>query len=291
MILVTGATGTNGVELIKRLSAREIPVRAFVRNRAKAQKIALPGVEVVEGDFSQPQTFAHALEGVDRLFLLIPSGFEVETQQRNFVEAAKRAGVAHIVKLSQMGADEYSPGRFQRYHAVVENYIRESGVAYTFLRPNLFMQGLLSFQSTIATQGAFYVAAGDAQVSVVDVRDVAAIAELALTQAGHEGKTYTITGPEALTHVEMAAELSAAVGRHITFVDIPLASMRQALLGVGIPLWQADGLVEEYELYRRGEASEVTNTVHEVAGAEPRTFSQFAEDYAHAFRVRDMTVA
>jgi uncharacterized protein YbjT (DUF2867 family) len=126
---------------------------------------------------------------------------------------------------------------------------------------------------------------------VVDVRDVAAIAELALTHAGHEGRTYTITGPEALTHAEMAEELSAAVGRHITFVDIPLASMRQALLGVGIPLWQADGLVEEYELYRRGEASEVTNTVHEVTGAEPRTFSQFAEDYAHAFRVRDMTVA
>jgi uncharacterized protein YbjT (DUF2867 family) len=291
MILITGARGTNGVELIRRLSAREIPVRAFVRDRTEAQNIALPGVDVVEGDFAQPQTFAHALDGVDRLFLRIPSSPEAETQQRNLVDAARRAGVAHIVKLSQMGADEYSPSRFQRAHAAVENYIRESGVAYTFLRPNLFMQSVLQFQSTIASQGTFYAAAGDAQISVVDVRDITAIAELTLTRTGHVDKAYTITGPEALTHAEMADKLSEKVGRRIAFVDIPPASMRQALLAVGIPLWRADGLVEEYELYRRGEAAKVTRTVGELTGARPRTFSQFAEDYADAFRAKDITVA
>ena len=111
---------------------------------------------MVEGDFYQPETFGRALAGVDRLFLLIPSSAEVEAQQRGFVDAAKRAGVRHIVKLSQLGADVHSTGRFQRYHGAVEDYIRNSGIELTFLRLNLFMQGLLNFRSVIAkAPGAF----------------------------------------------------------------------------------------------------------------------------------------
>ena len=145
MILITGATGNVGAELIKKLSEHGTPARAFVRDRAQARAIALPGIEIVEGDFTKPETLTRALVGVDRLFLLIPSSSQVEKQQRGFVDAAKRSGVRHIVKLSQLGADTHSPGRFQRYHGAVENHILRSGIAHTFLRPNLFMQGLLKF--------------------------------------------------------------------------------------------------------------------------------------------------
>jgi uncharacterized protein YbjT (DUF2867 family) len=215
MILVTGATGNNGRELVKELTARGVPLRALVRSRAHARAIALPGVEIREADFDYPETISPTLEGVDRLFLLIPSSPNVEEQQLQFVDAAKRSGVKHIVKLSQFGASLNSPGRFQRYHALVEDYIRESGLAYTFLRPNLFMQGLLQFQSTIANRGVFYAAAGNARVSVVDVRDIAAVAAQVLTEDGYEGETYELTGPDALSHEEMVGLLSTATGMPI----------------------------------------------------------------------------
>jgi uncharacterized protein YbjT (DUF2867 family) len=284
MILITGATGNVGSEVVKILSRQKHRARAFVRRTSKARPIALPGIELVEGDFAQPDTIARSLEGVDRLFLLIPSSSQVEPQQRHFVDAAKRSGVKHIIKLSQLGADTRSTGRFQRYHGAVEDYIRESGLNYTFLRPNLFMQGLLNFRAVIAAQGAFYVAAGDARVSIVDVRDIAAIVALALTEPGHEGKVYEITGPESLTHAEMADRLSTAIGKTVKYVNISPNAMREALVGFGMPEWQASGLVEDYDLYRRGEAAKVTTTVREVAGTAPIAFSQFARDYADAFR-------
>lgn len=283
MILITGATGNIGVELVKILSGARQSVRAFVRNRARSQAITVPGIELVEGDFAKPETFMPALDGVDRLFLLIPSSSEVEQQQRNFVDAAKRSKVRHLVKVSQLAADEHAAGRFQRYHAAVEKHILKSGIPYTFLRPNLFMQGLLNFRSTISSEGAFYAPAGDAKVSIVDVRDIASIAAKALTEWGHAGKTYDITGPEAPTHAEMAEQLSKALGKQINYVDVPPAAMREALLRFGMPAWQADGVVEDYEHYRRGEASAVASTVRDLTGKEATSFSQFAQDYANSF--------
>jgi uncharacterized protein YbjT (DUF2867 family) len=283
LILITGATGLNGTEIVQRLSVRHVPARAMVRDRTRAGALALPNVEVVEADFDRPETLFPALAGVRRAFLLTPSSERAEAQQIAFVDAARQCGVAHVVKLSQLGADADSLGRFQRYHAAVESALETSGMAYTFLRPNLFMQGLLSFRSTIATQHAFYAAAGDARVSVVDVRDVADAAVAALTESGREGQRYELTGPEALTHSEMAEHLSAALGRHVTFTDIPLEAMRDALLGVGFPVWQADGLVEEYTLYRRGEAAVVDSGVLDATGHAPRDFTDFARDYASMF--------
>ena len=283
MILITGATGNVGMELVKKLSKFGEPLRAFVRSRTQSQSIASPGTELFEGDFTKEQTFLPALTGVDRLFLLIPSSSEVEEQQRSFVGAAKRSQVRHIVKLSQLGADEKASGRFQRYHSAVEKYIVNSGIPYTFLRPNLFMQGLLNFRATISSQGVFYASAGNAKVSVVDVRDIASVAAKILTAQGHEGKTYDITGPEALTHADMADQLSKALGKAIHYVDVPPEAMRQALLGFGLPAWQADGVVEDYDHYRRGEAADVTSTIRDITSNEAISFSSFARDYAAKF--------
>ena len=284
MILVTGATGKVGTLLIKRLSARGANVRAFARNAQ--HKLSFPGVEFVRGDFRDPATFLTALDGVDRLFLLIPSSAEVENQQKAFVDAAKQRNVRHIVNLSQLGANEHSTGRFQRYHGAVENYIRQTGLAFTFLRPNLFMQALLSFRSTISSQGALYTPAGDGRVSLIDARDIAAVAERTLVESGHEGKVYTITGPQALTHTEIAAQLSEALGKPVHYIDISPDRMRETLLSVGLPPWQADGVVEDYDQYRNGEAAEVTSTVKQVTGHEPYTFSEFARDYVPDFRTK-----
>jgi uncharacterized protein YbjT (DUF2867 family) len=283
MILVTGATGNVSSELIRVLLKEKQPVRAFVRNSGGAQAIAWPGVQLVEGDFEKPATFEPALEGVEQLFLLIPSSANVEKQQCQFVDAAKRSQVKRIVKLSQFGANECTRGRFQRYHGGVEHYIRNAKIAYIFLRPNLFMQGLMNFQATIAGQGAFYLPVGDSQVSVVDVRDVAAVAARLLVDNKHNGKTYSITGPAAITHAEMAEALSQATGRTIKFVDISPEAMREKLLELGMSKWRADGLLEDYDHYRRGEAAEVSSAVRDVTGKEARSFQEFARDYAERF--------
>lgn len=284
MILVTGATGSNGTELLKLLSARGVPARAMVRSTDKAGAIAaLPGIEIVAGDFDDDASLGRALHGIGRAFLLTNSTGRAEAQQMSFVAAAKREGVRHIVKLSQFAADEASPVRFLRYHAAVERAIRETGLDYTFLRPNLFMQGLLGFAPTIKAEGRFYAAVGEAKVSTVDVRDNAAAAAAALTGEGHAGKTYTLTGPEALSHAEMAARLSDVLGRTVAFVDVPPKAMREALSHTPMPAWQADGLIEDYAHYHRGEAAAVTSGVKDATGAAPRPFTTFARDFAAAF--------
>lgn len=283
-LLITGATGSNGAEILKLLASRAIPARAMVRSRAKAGAISdLPGIEIVEGDFEDPASLERVLAGVERAFLVTNSSERAEAQQLAFVEAARQSGVKHLVNLSQFAAAANSPVRFLRYHAVVEAAVRKSGMAFTFLRPNLFMQALFAFRDTIVSQGRIFASAGDARVSVVDVRDIAASAVAALTEPGHEGKTYTLTGPEALTHAEMAGELSRALGKEIEFVDIPPEAMRDAMLQMQVPVWQADGIVEDYAHYRRGEASAVEKDVEEATGKPPRSFAAFARDYRNAF--------
>ncbi|MDF7811749.1 SDR family oxidoreductase [Hymenobacter sp. YC55] len=285
-ILLTGATGTIGTEVSKLLSAAGVPFRALVRSLQdpKAQQLqALPGAELIVGDLNKPETVASALIGVERAFLLTNSSEQAETQQLAFVDLARQAGVRHLVKLSQWAADRNLPVRFLRYHAVVEEAVRASGMTYTFLRPNLFMQGLLAFRDSIKTQGQFFAAIGEAKVSAVDVRDIAAAAAAALTEPGHENKIYNLTGPEALTHAQIAAKLSTALGKPVRFQDVPPEVMHAALLGVGFPVWQADGLLEDYAHYSREEAATVTNGVQEATGRAPRPFATFAHDYAPAF--------
>jgi uncharacterized protein YbjT (DUF2867 family) len=154
------------------------------------------------------------------------------------------------------------------------------------LRPNLYMQGLLNFRQRIQQQHTFCAAAGDARISAVDVRDVADVAVAALTTAQHDNQVYALTAPDALTFAEMAHRLSQAVGRTITYVDVPPEAMRAALADLGFPAWQADGLLEEFAMYRRGEAARVEPGVREVLGRAPRAFDEFARDYAPALRVR-----
>lgn len=283
-ILITGATGNIGTELTKQLNENGIPFRALVRNAERAHTFSsLKNAEIIEGDFSDVQSIERALKGIDKAFLLTNSSEEAETLQSNFVAIAKHEGVKHIVKLSQFAANLHSPVRFLRYHAAVEQKIIQSGANYTFLRPNLFMQGLLGFQEMITKQGKFLAAVGDAKISTVDTRDIAAVAVEALTKKGHENKIYDLTGPEALTHGQMAEGLSKGLNQNIQFVNVSPAEMQQALIYAGFPLWQAEGLIEDYAHYLRGEASVISSSVRDVTGKPSRDFKTFVTDYAPAF--------
>ncbi|MDB5528325.1 MAG: NAD(P)-dependent oxidoreductase [Devosia sp.] len=284
MILITGATGNVGSEIIKLLSAKDIASRAMVRSAKGAEKLAgLPGVTPVTGDFDDAASLEVALAGIDTAFLLTNSSERAEGQQLTFVAAAKKAGVRHIVKFSQIHANAASPVRFLRYHAAVEQAIRDSGMAYTFLRANLFMQEFLSFRDPITQSGQFFAPIGDGRVSLVDIRDLAAVAVAALTEPGHDDKTYVLTGPEALSHAEIAVKIGAALGREVSFVDIAPGQMREALVGFGFPHWQADGVLEDYAHYQRGEAADASTDIATVTGAPARSFDVFIGDYAKRF--------
>lgn len=283
-ILLTGATGTVGTQLVKKLVASDTQFKALVRNNDNGDLLkTLPQAEVVTGDLADPSSIANIFEGIEKAFLLTNSSEQAEQLQLNFVEAAQQAGVKHIVKLSQFAAEENSPVRFLRYHARVENRIKETGVAYTFLRPNLYMQGLLAFKDYIKAEGKFYASADTAPISAVDVRDIASVAAKALTEPGHENKIYNITGEEALTHYEMAAILSRVLGREIAFIDVAPEQMGSALRAAGFPEWQVGGLIEDYAHYARGEAAEVYDTVRSVTAKAARSFEQFVEDHSLLF--------
>jgi uncharacterized protein YbjT (DUF2867 family) len=246
---------------------------------AEADRVKLPdGVQAVIADFDDAASIAAALAGASRAYLVTPSAERAEEQQRRFADLAAKAGIRQLVVLSQLGADEHSPVRFLRYHGAVEQHVRP----YTFLRPNLFFQGLLAFARSIATAGQFYAPIGDARVSAVDVRDIGAVAAVTLTEPGHEGATYTLTGPAAITHAQIAEALASALGRQVTFVDVSPSAFADNLRGI-LPPFQVDGLLEDYAHYRRGEAAAVSSAITEITGTPPRDVTQFARDYAPAF--------
>ncbi len=286
MILQTGATGSVGFELAKLFAAHGIAAKAMVRSSASADKFTdLAGIQPVTGDFDDAASLDAALVGIERAFLVTNSTERAEAQQLAFVAAAKRAGVKHIVKLSQLHAAADSPVRFLRYHAVVEQAIRDSGMDCTFLRPNLFMQGLLGFKDTIA-QGKLFAPIGDSKISLADTRDIAAVAFEALTKPGHAGQSYDITGPEALTHAEIAARIGNAIGADVAFIEIPPEAMRDAAVQVGFLPWQADGLIEDYAHYARGEAEAISPDAPAVIGQPARSFEAFLNDYGAVFTGR-----
>ena len=282
MILITGATGTNGVELIRRLSDTAEPVRALVRDPAKAAALLPDTVELARGDLDDPAALDAAMADVEKVFLLCPVVPDQVQLEANVVESAKKAGARHIVKFSVLHASEQSPSSLVRWHGQAERRIRESGLAYTFLRPNMFMQELLRQADSIRSRGEFYLPVGQAKVSLVDVRDNAAVAAAALTEPGHAGKTYDVTGPAALSFAEAAEQLSAALGRSVRYVAVPMEGWKQAVVGSGAPQWMADVIGELYATFDPANAL-VGDGVRQATGKPARSFAEFAGDKAAEF--------
>lgn len=284
MILVTGATGTTGGATVAALHAAGAPLRALVRTPSAYD--APDGVEVAGGTFEDAASLDAALAGVDHAYLVgasSPQQVELETA---FVDAAVRNGVQHLVRLSVIGADQ--PGidalRFGAHHAALEAVVRESGLGFTFLRPNGFMQNSLGFAETIASQSTFYSPMSPAaKVSYVDARDIGAVAATALTEPGHLGAAYTLTGPEALSDDDIAARLTSVLGREITHVLVPVEAAREAMLGTGYPEWNVDGLAELFAFYETGGAAGVAPDIEQVLGRPARSYAEFAADHRAAF--------
>jgi uncharacterized protein YbjT (DUF2867 family) len=285
VILVTGATGLNGGELVRLLSLRNVPVRALVRDAARAARLSsLANVEVVEGDMARPETLSAALRGVERAMLISSADPAMLEVQSNFIDAAKKAGVKHVVKLSGIMPDTDSPFRFARMHGEIELRLERSGIAFTHLRAGEFMHAYFRQVPAIVARGAFFLPMEDAKIASIDVRDIAEVATMALTEPGHEGKTYPLTGPEALTMAEVAEKLSAATGRPIQYVNVAPDEAKQAQLAAGMPQYTADALAELFAERRKGKESQVSPVIEGIIGRRPTSFDDFALRNAAVFR-------
>jgi uncharacterized protein YbjT (DUF2867 family) len=271
MILVIGATGTIGSEVVGQLLAADERARAFVRDRDKARRLLGERVEQVVGDLDRPETIEAALAGVDRLFLLTTQSSRQPDWERTVIAAAAGAGVAHLVKLSVFRADEQSPLRFARQHRQAEGALERSGLAWTIVRPVFLMQNLRA----MVRDAAIYTAAGDGRVAMIDARDIAAVAVAALTTSGHEGKIYTLTGPEAFTFDDVASKLSRQSGKQIRHVRVSVDAVRTALESAGVAAWFADDMARLHAMLAAGYEDVVTDDVRAVTGSQARTLAQF----------------
>lgn len=283
-ILVTGSTGNVGSQVVKQLSLFNGNIRAAVQSKNRADEIKNTRAQLVEMNFNRPETIRMAFEGVQKLFLLtpfVPNMVEIST---NLVDEAKKAKVKHIVKQSAFGSDMEPHITMNKLHRQVEEAIEFSGINYTFLRPTSFMQNSLGFANSIKSQGVFYAPLADSRSSFVDVRDIAAVAVQALTQGGHENKAYNITGPEAVSNYDIANILSKSTGRKITYVNVSDDGARKEMKENGMQEWTINALMELFNFQKAGNSSTVYHDVERITGRKPISFSQFAKDYAEAFR-------
>jgi uncharacterized protein YbjT (DUF2867 family) len=280
-ILITGATGNIGGEVVKHLVDKKLSLRALVRDREKAFHLGTQGIELAQGDFSQPESLPAALQGVEKAFLVLPNMLNQVALECAFIDAAKQAGVKQIVKLSVMRAGEVS-STFQKWHRQIEEHLEQSGLAWTHLRPNMLMQNMRWFAQTIAQNGEFYNCIGNTKVSHVDGQDVAAVAAACLSETGHEKKAYVLTGTKALSFTEMADILSAVMGKPVKYVNLPPQDLKAARLANGEPEWYLDAELELCAAWKQGAGAEITNTIAEITYHPARSYETFAQNFAKA---------
>ena len=287
MILVIGGRSKIGAALIGDLLGRGQRVRALVRAAEAAGGFAA-GAEAVTGDLADEGSLVTAMDGIEKVFLLSSPHPDAVGWHCNAIDAARRTQVQLLVRSSILGADRESPAEFISAHTTCDRYLEGSGLPYVIVRPNLFLQNIPeSTIPSIDASGTFYVDAGEARISMVDTRDVAAVVAAVLTEPGHAGARYDITGPEALSYADVAAKLTSATGRQITYVGAPDDAVRQALLGAGLDDWFANALVGLYQDYRRsgadGYAAEVTGTVERLTGRPARSLDDLLREIAASF--------
>ena len=269
MILVTGAAGLNGTALVRTLSAQGIPVRALVRNVARVTPLAaLPHVEIVVADMAKPETLPAALAGIDRAMLNSSADPAMLEVQSNFIAAAAKAGVKHVVKLSGIMPELDSPFRFARMHGEIEKRLEASGMGFTHLRAGEFMPTYFRQVPSIVAKGALFLPMEDQRIASIDVGDLAD----------------PLTGPEALAMTEVAERLSAATGKIIKYINIAPEDAKKAQLTAGLPPYMADAIAELFAERRKGKESQVSPVAGGLLGRRPTNFAEFAKRNAAIFR-------
>ena len=239
--------------------------------------------EFVLADFNDSASLEAALAGVDAAFLLMANTPDQYDCERRFVDAALTSGVQHLVKMSALGADENSPIELKRCHGQAESYIESSGIPYTHIRPNFFMQNLLHLSDPIKSDGVIPLPMKFGSVGAIDTRDVAEVVLKVLGDADYFGQCLEISGSESLSFDNLASIISERLRKPVEYVDIDTAVFRQQMSSLGQSDWYIDAQSALFASIAENASAGITPTVEQVMGKKPRLFSQFVADHAKEF--------
>lgn len=281
--LVTGATGTVGTHVLRMLIERGEKPRAFVRDATKAMGAHGPDIELAVGDFGEPNSLSAALDGIEQVFLTCANHPQQVPWETAVIDAAAAAGVYRIVKLSALGARIDSPVAFFDAHGRIEQHLQSTGLASVLLQPAFKMSNLFAAADGVRHAGALFLPGAGAQIAMIDPRDIAEVAVTVLASGGHDGRSYQLTGPEAITFDEVARHLSTVVGRPIRFVAVPDEAASSQMRDTGMPEWFVANLLTQFRLLQQGTQAQTTGTVRELLGRQPRPVAEFLHDHAAAF--------
>ncbi len=278
-ILVTGATGNIGREIVKLLKAKNAN---FVAGTTKGEVIE--GVETVIADFSNIESLKKAMNGISTLFLLLPSHPEAAKFGENAINVAKESGVKHIVRSSGCFANVNSDLLIEKLLGTTDKYLKESGMNYTITAPSSFMQNFSTSVAADYKNGTIYQAADDANISWTDVRDIAAInVEVLLNPEKYLSQTLTITGSESFNYEEAIKQMNEILGKETKYFAITNEAAAKAMADMHFPQFIIDLLISLNDSIKQGHFVETTNTIEKVLGRKPITFKQFVNDHKNVW--------
>lgn len=287
MILLTGLSTTTGRRVAKRLLKSGHSFTALLRDGDKAPDLKSKKVTLVKGDLSKPDSIKKAMDGIENAFLLPPTSENQFKLEKNFIDAAKEAGVKHLVKYSALGADPDSPSTILKYHGQSEKYLKDSGLRYTLIRPNLFMQNFVNFYGQqIRKKKEIRLPLKNAKCGYVDVRDTVRLINKVLTSNRSKNKIYTITGSESLSCLEITELFSEAMGKKINYIEIKPKEFKKKMIEAGVKERVAEAYSELYKLVRDGLYDQVTDDIYKLTDRQPHTFEEFLDDNIKFFLKR-----
>ena len=280
-VLITAAGGKVGQHVVAQLAQKKVPARAGVHSQTRASALRESGIETAVLDFESSESLAAAFKGIDTLFLVTPGSPDQGRYEENLLAEAKRVGVKRVVKLSGKIADHHTVG-FSQWNRDGERRVKESGISYTILRGNYFMQNLFGNAERIK-QGAFTNGPANKRIALIDARDIAAVAVAALTEQGHTGKTYDVNGPELLDGPAQAAVISRVLGRPVGYLDVSGDEFIRQLKSFGLPAWMVEAFavaLADPDIPGDQSSAEVERILHR----KPRTLERFMKDYCATFQ-------
>ncbi len=283
MILITGATGKTGSAAIQELSNRNIPFRVLIRNEDKLNQITDMGGEVIIGAIEDDAALNQAMEGVQKALVLLPNSEQQLFLEKKVVDAALEANVQHIVKMSSMEAVPEATSPIPKLHMQSENYIKNSGMNWTMIKPNFFMQNLLGSGKTIVEQNKFFLPMGEGKAGMIHTKDVGTVIAKVLSEDGHEGQNYEVTGPEILSFHDVAEIFSKVLGKKVDYINVPIDEYKKTLSQFLTNQWHLDSVIDLFKDIAEGGIEDKTDTFQDLIGKSPCSLEQFIQEYSFVF--------
>ena len=284
MILLTGATGKTGSATAKALNERGIKFKALIRNEEKREGIESLGGEVIIGSIENKEAVDQSMVDIETALILLPNSENQLSLEKQLVDSAKQAGANRIVKMSSIEATPDATSPIPRLHLESEEYIKQSGLNWTMVKPNFYMQNLLASAATIKDQGKIFLPMGEGKTGMIDTTDVGKVLAKVLSEDGHESMNHEITGPEILSFFEVAEIFTQGLGKQVDYIDVPLAAYKETLGQFLTNQWHLDAVIDLFKGIADGGIEEKTDTYSNLMGESPKSLSQFISENSFIFK-------